>query len=172
MPLPNRRTVRLPRFDYGAHGAYFITVCARDRAHVFGTVRGGRMCLNDLGALVWREWLRSAEIREEISAGAFIVMPNHWHGLVHFHRPPYAPYDPLRVEAFGKPTKGTLPGLMRGLKSAITSCATAELGWPGGPVCQSRHWEHVGRNADEYDRIEEYILCNPQRWEDDCFHAP
>lgn len=41
MSLPKRKSNRLPQFDYGTVGAYFITICSRDKAKVFGRVVGG-----------------------------------------------------------------------------------------------------------------------------------
>ena len=41
MSLPKRKPNRLPRFDYGTVGAYFITICAREKKKVFGRVVGG-----------------------------------------------------------------------------------------------------------------------------------
>lgn len=38
MSLPKRKPNRLPRFDYGTVGAYFITICAREKNKVFGRV--------------------------------------------------------------------------------------------------------------------------------------
>ena len=42
MSLPKRKPNRLPRFDYGTVGAYFITICAREKEKVFGRVVGVR----------------------------------------------------------------------------------------------------------------------------------
>jgi putative transposase len=40
------------------------------------------MRLNQLGELVQNEWQRTPQIRREIELGAFVVMPNHFHGIV------------------------------------------------------------------------------------------
>ncbi len=171
MPLPNRRTVRLLQYDYSAPGAYFITVCARNRRHIFGEVQNGIVCLNDLGALVWREWLNSFEMRPAFTAGAFIVMPNHWHGIVHILPTETLQPEAPHIEAFGRPAKASLTSFIRGLKSSITSGAQNELGWLDGPVCQGRYWDHVIRDEEDYRRIDAYIRQNPARWRNDCFYT-
>ena len=38
MSLPKRKPNRLPRFDYGTVGAYFITICTREKKKIFGRV--------------------------------------------------------------------------------------------------------------------------------------
>jgi putative transposase len=37
------------------------------------------MRLNDAGQIVADEWLKTAEIRDEIALDAWVVMPNHFH---------------------------------------------------------------------------------------------
>ncbi|WP_232280631.1 hypothetical protein [Chloroflexus aggregans] len=46
---PNRRSIRLKGYDYSQAGAYFITICTKDRACLFGEVVNGEMRLNDFG---------------------------------------------------------------------------------------------------------------------------
>ncbi len=128
------------------------------------------MCLNALGALVWREWVKSFEIRQECRPGAFVVMPNHWHGVIHILDTANAFPESDTKETFSSPSGHSVPAFMRGLKSSITSSARRELHWADGPVCQSRYWEHVVRNEADHDRIDAYIRNNPAHWQQDCFN--
>ena len=80
----NRRTTRLPGYDYTLPGAYFVTLCAWNRECLFGEVVGGEVELSPIGRIVQQEWLKSKEIRQEIRLfeDEFVVMPNHLHGIV------------------------------------------------------------------------------------------
>ena len=78
----NRQSLRLRGYDYAQSGAYFVTVCTQHRQCLFGEVKEGTMVLNEAGQIVAEEWLRSEIIREEITLDAFVVMPNHMHGIV------------------------------------------------------------------------------------------
>ena len=80
--MPDRTTPRHPAFDYRSEAAYFVTMCPHERRCLFGTVRRGRMVCNACGRIVVREWERSEEMRDEIVLDAFVVMPNHLHGIV------------------------------------------------------------------------------------------
>jgi putative transposase len=77
-----RRSIRLKGYDYGKAGAYFVTLCTQDRACLFGNVADDTMRLNDAGRIIEQWWfelnrkLPTAEIDE------FVVMPNHFHGIV------------------------------------------------------------------------------------------
>jgi hypothetical protein len=92
--MPSRTSPRHPDFDYRAPAAYFVTVCAlsdakkcsqgcaHDRRCLFGTVRRGRMRLNEIGRIVAEEWERSETMREEVILDVFVTMPNHLHGII------------------------------------------------------------------------------------------
>ena len=79
---PRRRSIRLQNYDYALTGAYFITMATKDRSCLFGDVVDGEMRPNDWGQTVQDEWAKSAQIRKEIELDAFVVMPNHVHGIV------------------------------------------------------------------------------------------
>lgn len=80
--MPERTNPRHPSFDYRRAAAYFVTICTQDRRHLFGRVRRGRMRLNEYGRIVVAEWERSEKMRDEVILDAFVVMPNHMHGIV------------------------------------------------------------------------------------------
>ena len=68
-------------------GAYFVTICTHDRECLFGTVADEKIVLNDTGRIVESEWLKTAEIRANVSTDAYIVMPNHFHGILFIQEP-------------------------------------------------------------------------------------
>jgi REP element-mobilizing transposase RayT len=73
---------RHPSFDYRRVAAYFVTTCARNRRCLFGTVSQGQMHRNEVGTIVAEEWVRSERLRDRILLDAWVVMPNHLHGIV------------------------------------------------------------------------------------------
>jgi REP element-mobilizing transposase RayT len=78
----HRRSIRLKGYNYAQPGAYFITLCTYQKQCWFGDIRNGQMYLNQIGKIVVREWVRSSEIRREISFDEWVLMPNHLHGVV------------------------------------------------------------------------------------------
>jgi putative transposase len=78
----HRRSIRLPGYDYSSPGAYFITICTPRIELLFGDVVEGEMALNQWGQIAHEQWLASEEIRHELKLDAFVVMPNHIHGIV------------------------------------------------------------------------------------------
>jgi putative transposase len=77
-----RRSIRLQNYDYTATGAYFITICVHNRECLFGDVACGEMLLNPIGQLVAQEWCNTATRRAGMQLDAWVVMPNHFHGIL------------------------------------------------------------------------------------------
>ncbi|MEO9022013.1 MAG: hypothetical protein ABI237_15190 [Ginsengibacter sp.] len=77
-------SVRLQNWNYGSPGLYFITICIKNRQHYFGEIFNNEMVLNDLGFFVQSEWIKSPDIRTDMNLelGEFVVMPNHFHGIM------------------------------------------------------------------------------------------
>ena len=84
----HRRSIRLRGYDYRAVGAYFITIVVQDRAFLFGEVVDGEMRLSEAGRMVERWWLELNRRFPHVLTDAYVVMPNHFHGIVVIHSPP------------------------------------------------------------------------------------
>ena len=88
VPMPydparhHRRSIRLQGYDYTRPGAYFITIVTQGRACLFGEVVAGEMRMNDAGRMVQQVWDELALFYEGVQTDAFIVMPNHVHGII------------------------------------------------------------------------------------------
>ena len=77
----HRRSIRLKGYDYTQAGAYFITICTHGRMPLFGDIVAGEMRLNRLGQIAQQEWSRLPNRFPCMQPGAFVVMPNHVHGM-------------------------------------------------------------------------------------------
>jgi len=80
--IHHRRSIRLKGYDYSQAGAYFITICCKDRQCLFGHVADGQMVLNDAGNIAYNEWMKTPELRPIVELDVFVIMPNHMHGIV------------------------------------------------------------------------------------------
>ena len=81
----HRHSIRLKGFDYSRAGAYFVTIVAFRRECLFGEIADGNMRLNEAGRIVQWEWLNLSQRFDYVELGTFVIMPNHFHGLVTYH---------------------------------------------------------------------------------------
>ena len=79
--IPSARWVD---WDYGDEGAYFVTICTKNRLHYFGEIENAEMHYSTIGEIAAQEWLKSMQLRPdmELDMECFQVMPNHIHGIV------------------------------------------------------------------------------------------
>ena len=78
----NRRSIRLKGYDYSQVGLYFVTICVKNRLHLFGDVCDGEMVLNEYGKIANDEWQKIPKRYPNVSLGVFQIMPNHIHGII------------------------------------------------------------------------------------------
>jgi putative transposase len=77
-----RRSIRLKDYDYSEQGAYFVTICAKNRECLFGQIVDTTMSVNKSGKLIRRIWDELPDRYTNLDLDAFILMPNHLHGII------------------------------------------------------------------------------------------
>jgi len=172
----SRRSIRLTEYDYAQPGAYFITICTNNRECLCGEMADGVVLLNAYGDITVDEWLRTAVVRHNVSLDAFVVMPNHLHGLIIITHekvdaptgrrgdPAGRPYMPNRAHG---PAPGSVSAIVGQFKAAATKRINVLRRTPGAPVWQRNYHEHVIRDEGELNHIRQYITDNPAAWETD-----
>jgi putative transposase len=177
----HRRSIRLPGYDYSQSGAYFVTICTQDRACVFGRIDNGELRPNDAGNSVHGWWMELSNKFPSVETDAFVVMPNHVHGIIAILDSPVGADLCVRPEQSrpdqegahaGAPLQTNRPAIgdiVRWFKTMVTNeyiRGVKTQGWPAfrGRLWQRNYYEHVIRNEDELDRIRQYIENNPINW--------
>ena len=164
---PYRQSIRLKEYDYTQSGAYFVTICTRNRDPLFGVVVNDKMVLNGFGQIVQAEWSRTSEVTADVALDTFVVMPNYLHGILLLDRT-----DPggLRVGATRRVARtrhptglgaSTLGAIIGQFKSLATKRINTLRGTPGLSAWQRNYYEHVIRSEADLDRVREYIVSNP-----------
>lgn len=168
----HRRSIRLKEYDYAQAGGYFITLCTHDRVCLFGEVANGEMRLNGLGQIVQTAWNDLPEHYAAVQLDAFVVMPNHLHGILFILDDPSGigagvAGAGLKPAPAGNRRRHGLPEMVRAFKTFSARRINAIRRTPGTPVWQRNYYEHVIRNEESLQRIRQYVLDNPARWEYD-----
>jgi REP element-mobilizing transposase RayT len=184
-------SARAQWWNYSANGCYFITICTAHREHLFGEIENGEMHLSDIGKIAHDYWYLIPEHFQFVNLDAFVVMPNHVHGIVVINKqnddrtivvetPKLGVSTGDRCEPLqnndkskrgGKNEKwnpGTLGVIINQYKRICSIHARkihVDFAW------QTRFHDHIIRDNNEYQRIADYIDSNPDRWQDDIFYC-
>jgi putative transposase len=167
--LHHRQSIRIKEYDYTLPGAYFVTIVTCQRVCLLGDIQSGAMVLNAFGQIAAECWRSIPEHFSSVELGAYVIMPNHMHGIIHIINDDgrgaiyRAPTE--NVEQFGKPIKGSLPSIIRTYKAAVTRLIGREHNAAG--IWQRNYYEHIIRDEKDLQRITDYINANPLRWNDD-----
>jgi putative transposase len=81
-------SARAEWWNYAWSGAYFITICTKNRRHFFGEIKNGKMNLSPAGIIADVLWYQIPFHAKNVELGAFVVMPNHLHGILILNDPP------------------------------------------------------------------------------------
>ena len=165
--MHNRRSIRLKEFDYTQPGAYFVTVCTWRRENLFGDVVDGEVRLNERGHIVKECWNGIPEHFPQVDLDAFVVMPNHIHGIIVIKGNDdvvgATHASPLRKKSGSTPK--SLGAMVVSFKSATARRIKDKVGEIG--IWQRNYYERVIRDEKEWDLIRRYIETNPDNWEQD-----
>ena len=164
----HRRSIRIPGGDYSRPGAYFVTICAAYRRNIFGKVEEGKNTLSPLGEIVRSCWVQIPEHFPVAAINEYVIMPNHLHGIIALgvgarYIVPSNPEARTR-EQFQKPTRGTIPTIVRSFKAAVTRKAKGDLKIANELIWQSNYFERALRDRREVSLAIRYIAENPARW--------
>lgn len=175
----HRQSLRLKGYDYALAGTYFVTISTQDRGCVFGDVVEGGMRLNEAGRMVFTMWDTLPARFPGVALDAFVVMPNHIHGIMVFatqvsvgaplvgaqdvapHRTP-----DNRATTRVAPTLGEVVGAYKSRVTVEYIRGVKTKGWPAfrRRLWQRNFYEHIIRNEASLNHIRQYILDNPARW--------
>ncbi len=154
---PARRSIRLRGFDYAQQGAYFVTICTHQRACLFGEIADDEMRFNTTGSVAHGVWMGLPTHYPHVELDAFVVMPNHVHGIVVLGSGIQP--TPVKLESLSE--------IIRGFKTFSARQINRSRSRPGNRVWQRNYYDHVIRDEVGLDRIRQYIVDNPARWAED-----
>lgn len=181
-------SARAKWWNYDNPGDYFITICTKNNNHLFGRIEDGEMILNEYGQIVLDCWLDLPNHYDNIVLGEFQIMPNHIHCIVGVNDSKIIVPESVSVQMGFKPvcatddstpdnisdinTEKKIHGVfefIRALKSFSSRRINEKRNTKGIPNWQERFHDHIIRNEEEYNRIRDYIINNPKKWDKDCF---
>jgi len=182
--IHHRRSIRLKGYDYSQAGLYFITICIQNRLCLFGEIDGA-MVLNNAGEMVHGQWLALADRFHTVELDEFIVMPNHFHGIIELIPGHSDIGQPQGIVPTGtqslieqtttteiSPTIGDVIGAFKSLSTNDYIAGVKQKNWQpfDQKLWQRNYYEHVIRSEQSYLDIVEYIRNNPLKWAEDKYY--
>lgn len=150
---PKRKQIRIKEYDYSAPGAYFVTICTKNRAQILwetvgaDIIRPQDVSLSVVGKIVEQGVLQISNHYDHIAVDKFCIMPNHVHLILVIQNNE----DGRMISA---PTVSKVVGSMKRWVSKQI----------GRSIWQKSFHEHGIRNQQDYDEIWEYIENNPMKY--------
>ena len=120
-------SARLQHWDYGWNAAYFVTICTHNRQCFFGEISNGKMELSEMGKTATIYWMEIPDHFPFVNLGAFVVMPNHIHGIVVIDKPQTvnAPIpDPVETPNLGVSTNDVANGVANDVANDVANGVT------------------------------------------------
>ena len=159
--MPSCKNIRLKDYDYSSNGAYFVTICTKDKVKLFGDLVGATLCCrpNNPDKLVEKCLIEIESKFENTRIDKHIIMPNHLH-FVLFQTGDHAG-SPLR-DIVGWFKTMTTNEYIRCVKNGLFPPFDMQI-W------QRNYYEHIIRDEQDYLRVWQYIDENPAKWADDVY---
>ena len=167
----HRRSIRLRGFDYREPRFYFITICADQQRKIFGEILNGESIPNQAGAIVHKCWDDLTHHFPNVRPDAFVVMPNHAHGIIQILSPGEVP-SPVCLSnrqpkrEFRGTKSGSVAAVVQNLKSVSTRRIRTLSRDRSLKIWQRNYYEHIIRTEKSLNLIRLYIELNPRLWQE------
>jgi len=157
-PYRRRSSLRYPGYDYAQPGAVFVTIDAAARQRLFGAVVGGHLVHSPAGSTAQAYWRAIPERFPSVALDAFVVMPDHVHGIV------MCGVDP--EPGVGSVTVGEVVRWFKTSVYAAYGGGVKTQGWPpyAGQLWHRDYHDRIIRTDAEFAAIRAYIEGNPGKW--------
>ncbi len=178
-------SARAQWWDYGWNGAYYITICTQNREHFLGEIANAKFIATPIGNLAQQIWYEIPNQFPYCDLGDFVVMPNHIHGILVLDKPTVTNASANVVETrLIAPLQHKKQGGITGAKNPMLNDNISRIvRWYKGRCSfeirkfhadfawQPRFHDHIIRDDAEYQRISDYIINNPENWDNDKFNS-
>lgn len=182
-------SARLRGWDYTSAGLCFVTICIKERVPCLAKIVNGAVRLSPIGEIVAEEWQRTARIRANVILDAWVIMPNHLHGIIGITASDTANTRQGDDGAQRDGNDARWDVMVETSRRGVSTTTAASAEWKSNSlgaiigqfksVCTKRIWraghrdfawqarffDRIIRDERALGRIRAYIANNPARWE-------
>ena len=162
MDFPKRKPNRLQNYDYSQNGAYFVTICVKERKKILSNIIVGtgvldcpEIYLSNYGKIADKYINQLNDFYDNIFVDKYVIMPDHIHMII-------------RIE--NGQSRTPVPTIVNNQNSEVAKFVSTFKRFCnkeyGLNVWQSRYYDHIIRNQNDYDEVWKYIENNPAKTKD------
>ncbi len=161
--FPTRKSTRLKEYDYSTPGAYFLTICTKDRKELLGKIVGGgdfdapKMILSEYGKILDKYIMLTNRKYIHIKIDKYVIMPNHVHLIANI----------TDRKNGASETAAPYNNEMSKFVSLLKRYCNKEY---GKNIWQRSFHDHIIRDEKDYKMIWKYIDENVLKRENDYFN--
>ncbi len=168
--FPDRKPNRLKSFDYTSNGAYFITICVKDRRCILSRISVGadiirpyQVLLTQNGHIVDKAIRAIPFHYDNVSVDHYVIMPNHVHLLLRI--------DKSGGRIISAPTDADIGEQAVSVSTIIGSLKRFVSRNLGYSIWQKGFYDHIIRDDRDYQIHWQYIENNPAKWAQDEYYT-
>ena len=157
--ISKRKPTRLREFDYSSNGAYFVTICTKNKKMLFDLSNENSI----VNKMIENSFITVLNQYENVDSPIFVVMPNHFHAIITI----------TKADMESAPTISNIVQEFKRL-STINYIKMVKCGLLpefDKSIWQRSFHDHVIRNNQDYNEIYKYVSENPMRWEFDSLYV-
>jgi REP element-mobilizing transposase RayT len=110
----------MKEYNYSKCGAYFITICTKNRKCFFGEIDDDIVIRSEIGRTAEKYWCSIPLHFKNAHLDSYIIMPNHIHGLIFLEGVGAQYIEPLQKNKYQKIIPGSIGSIIRSYKGAVT----------------------------------------------------
>ena len=183
--LPKRKKLRIKQYDYSLSGAYFVTICIKDRKSILSEIFKSektdniddpvqrqtfenfdipQIRLTEIGKIA-EKYLLSSENIPVVKIDHYVIMPDHIHAVIFLDSNKYTKHDD-RFSMEKTQNRGSANETLPHVISVFKRFCNKEA---GENIFQRGYYEHIIRNKEDYEAAVKYIYENPINWYNSIF---
>jgi len=158
---PQRKNQRLKNFDYSQNGFYFVTICTKWRENYFGEIIDWKMILNDYAKIAEKVFIDLPQHYKNCMIDEYIFMPNHFHAIIIIDNAMIVgtglkPVPTGKIHWLSEMVRWFKTFSSRNINNSQNDFTFA---W------QRSFFDVIIKNDEQLEKIRQYIIDNPMKWE-------
>ena len=159
----SKNSLRKPQHDYRLPGYYLVTINTYLKQPLFSSIDQGILSPTTIGKIAGQLWQEIPQHEPSITLDAFVLMPDHLHGILQLTGNVYDILGTPERRQF-QPETHSLSMIVRNYKAAVTRTVNQLLTAPPARIWQTSFHDRIIQDDKGLEAARWYICQNPVNW--------